>query len=462
MHVFEKKVQNFIIENNMLQAGDKVVLGVSGGADSTALLMVLNNLKDILDLKLKVVHINHGLREEASAEAIYVKDLCEKNDIEFILKEYDVKALAEDNGVGLEEMGRNLRYDAFFDALGDEQGKIAVAHNMNDLCETMLFHLFRGTGVKGLSSIQPVRDNVIRPLLNVSRSEIEQYLADISVGYCTDKSNFANEYTRNRIRNIIIPDILDNITASAITHMAETASQLREIDEYIDKQTNNQYKDCCIRENDDEVVFDKAKFDKLDKLIKKTLTKKAINVLVPKNKDITHIHLNSLISLEIGNGYREISLPYNLKAFVSYNEIGIQRAVEERDNLFEYDMPLSGRLCVHGVGVFEINNFVRPCDYLPSQKKYTKSLDYDKIKGILRVRNRREGDYLTVNAAGGKKKLKDYFINEKIPVSERASIPIIACESNVIWVVGHRISENVKVSDETKRILEITFIKEDE
>lgn len=462
MHVFETKVLNFIKENNMLKAGDKVVLGVSGGADSTALLMVLIKLSERFNLKLKVVHINHGLRKEADSEARYVKSLCDQNSIEFVLKKYDVKSLALDKGLGLEEMGRILRYEAFAEALGDEGGKIAVAHNMNDLSETMLFHLFRGTGVKGLSSIQPVRDNVIRPLLNVSRAEIEQYLTDISVSFCTDKSNFSNDYTRNKIRNIIIPDILNNITQSAISHMAETASQLREIDDYIDKQTNVQYKNCLIRENDNEVVFDKKRFDILDNLIKKTLTKKAIDILVPKNKDITHIHLNSLLSLESGNGYREISLPYNLKAFVSYDEIGVRKIAKESNVSFSYELPLSGELSIPEVGVFKINSFVKPCDYIPSQKKYTKSMDYDKINGIVMVRNRREGDYLTVNMAGGKKKLKDYFINEKIPVGERNSIPIVACGSDVIWVVGHRISENVKVSDETKHILEITFIKEEE
>lgn len=446
----------------MLKAGDKVVLGVSGGADSTALLMVLVSLKDRLGLKLKVVHINHGLREEARSEALYVKGLCDKNGISFVLKEYDVKALAEDRGLGLEEMGRILRYEAFNEALGKEGGKIAVAHNMNDLGETMLFHLFRGTGVKGLSSIQPVRDNVIRPLLNVTRAEIEQYLSDILVSFCTDKSNLSNEYTRNKIRNIIIPDILENINASAIPHMAETASQLREIDEYIEKQVEIKYRDCCISENENEVVFDKIKFDLLDELIKKRLTKRAIDILVPRNKDITHVHLESLISLEDGTGYREISLPYKLKAFVSYNETGVKRIKDESNISLDYELPLSGELSIEGVGEFKVNNFVKPRDYIPSQKKYTKSLDYDKIKGILRVRNRQEGDYLTVNAAGGKKKLKDYFINEKIPVGERSTIPIIACESDVIWVIGHRISENVKVSDETKKILEITFIKEDE
>lgn len=461
MHCFERKVLNFIVENNMFEAGDAVVLGVSGGADSTALLMVLYNLLNELDISLKVVHINHGLREEAKSEALYVESLCRERNLEFVLKEYDVHTLAFENNLGHEEMGRKLRYEAFSEALGAKKGKIAVAHNMNDLTETMLFHLFRGTGIKGLSSIQPVRDNVVRPLLNVTRKEIEEYLSDLGVAFCTDKSNFSDEYTRNRIRNIIMPSVLENVTESAVPHMAETASQLREIESYLEKQTAASFDECLIRKSDNEVVYDKGKFDLCDVLIQKLLSKQAIDILVPKNKDITHVHLEALSSLRKDAGYTEINLPYRLVAFVSYNETGIKRIDNETNEAVDYVLPINDSIDIPGLGTFKTNKFVKPKDYKPSQNQYTKSLDYDKINAIVRIRNRKEGDFLTVNKAFETKKLKDYFINEKIPASIRDRIPVLAVDSSIIWVVGYRISENVKVTENTKNILEITFVKEE-
>lgn len=461
MHSFEAKALKFIEANNMFCAGDTVILGVSGGADSTALLVLLNNLSERLNISLKVVHVNHGLRDEAYSEAKYVEKLCNERKIEFVLYEYDVHTMAKERGLGHEEMGRILRYEAFNEALGDRKGKIAVAHNMNDLCETMLFNLFRGTGIKGLSSIQPVRGNVVRPLLQFRRKEIEEYLESQDIAYCIDKSNLEDEYTRNRIRNNIIPAIEKNVADKAVIHMAETASQLSEIEVYLESQISKSFEACLIRKDKDSIVYKKEEFDGLDNLIKKGLTKRAIDELVPKNKDITHVHLESLISLEGGAGYKEIKLPYGLIAFVSYNETGIRFGKTEKETGFDYELPITGKITVPGIGTVKSNKFVKPEGYIPSQNQYTKSLDYDKINEIVRIRSRLEGDYLTVNKSLQTKKLKDYLINEKVPSANRDKVPIIACGSDVIWVVGYRISEKYKVTDDTKTVLEITFVKEE-
>ncbi|MBP5151445.1 MAG: tRNA lysidine(34) synthetase TilS, partial [Lachnospiraceae bacterium] len=169
---FIGKIEKYIEKNRMLQKGDTVVAGVSGGADSMALLTVLHELSSKYDLKLKVAHVNHGLRPEAAAEAEYVRSVCNELNIPFFLNNADVTGYAKETGKGTEEAGRELRY-RFFESLATGSAKIAVAHNMNDLSETMLFHLCRGSGPRGLSSIPPVRGSLIRPLLCVKRSEIE-------------------------------------------------------------------------------------------------------------------------------------------------------------------------------------------------------------------------------------------------------------------------------------------------
>ena len=205
---FLKRIENFIADYSLISMHDRIVLGVSGGADSVALLEVLNELKDKYSLRLFVVHVNHGLREEAKEEAKYVEALCKERDIPFYLFNENVKELSEKMMIGIEEAGRFIRYESFEKVSKEVNAdKIAVAHNTNDLSETMLFNLFRGTGVKGLASISPKRGNSIRPLLCVQRNEIEEFLKERKVSFCVDKSNYSNEYSRNRIRHNVLPQL---------------------------------------------------------------------------------------------------------------------------------------------------------------------------------------------------------------------------------------------------------------
>ena len=208
-----EKVRKYIKQYDMLMPGDTVVAGVSGGADSLCLLFMLKEFAKEMPLQLAVVHVNHGIREEATEDAAYVKQICEELDVPFFLKEADVEGIAKSQGISTEEAGRNVRYEAFSEVLGEHftAGKIAVAHNANDRAETMLFHLFRGTGLTGLSGIKPVRGQIIRPLLCLSREEIEQYLVKKEIAFCIDRTNNEDTYTRNKIRHHILPFAEENI-----------------------------------------------------------------------------------------------------------------------------------------------------------------------------------------------------------------------------------------------------------
>ena len=204
--ILEKQVKEYCDRHQMLERGDRVVLGVSGGADSVCLLFVLLALRRELDLQLHVVHVNHGIRIEAGEDAAYVSALCEAHQVPFYLYEKDIPALAKEWSCSEEEAGRRVRYEAFEEVLRQQCcQKIAVAHNSNDRAETMLFHLFRGTGLTGLAGIRPVRGQIIRPLLCVDRAQIETYLTEKQISYRHDATNDCDDYTRNKIRHHILP-----------------------------------------------------------------------------------------------------------------------------------------------------------------------------------------------------------------------------------------------------------------
>ena len=208
----KKKILETIKKFNLIANGDKLVLGVSGGPDSISMLDILNKIRldntIKLNFKLVVVHINHMIREEAKEDELYVKKYCEKNNIEFYSKSIDVKKLANTNKIGTEEAGRNVRYEFFNEILEKtSSNKIAIAHNKNDNAETMIMNIMRGSGVSGLKGIEPKRGIYIRPLIECERTEIEKYCEENILNPRIDKTNFENDCTRNKIRNIVLPYI---------------------------------------------------------------------------------------------------------------------------------------------------------------------------------------------------------------------------------------------------------------
>ena len=460
--IFLTKAEKFIEENSLITPGDGIVMGVSGGADSVALLLLMNYLKEKYALSLYVVHVNHGLRAEADSEALYVRSLCEERDIPFYLKKVDVKTLSGELKIGTEDAGRVARYDAFDEILKEVSAdKIAVAHNCNDRAETMLFNLARGTGIKGLISIPKKRDNIIRPLLFATRQEIEKFLARAGVKYCTDASNLTDDYARNRIRNNILPTIEDSINGGATLHMYETAEQLSKLYEFAEKCCNKAFKEAVVKETDTEISFDKSRFLTMDEYLQSMLIKQAIDRLVPGNRDITHVHLNDVCGLLSKAGTKTLNLPYGIKAVSSYTTLSLATEGISRDQFLPTQIVPDG-IPVKAAGytvTAEVFDNYEGFDY--GRNEYTKCFDCGKIKDTLWFRTRETGDIISVNATGGTKKLKDYMIDVKIPVDLRDSVPVIASGNDVLWVVGYRMSENCKVSKETKRILKISVLKED-
>ena len=435
--------------------------GVSGGADSVCLLFILLEIRRRIPFSLRVVHVNHGIRADAADDALYVKELCEKHKIPFSLVETDIHAGARAHSRSVEEEGRAVRYEAFERALGNQKGRIAVAHNSNDRAETMLFHLFRGTGLGGMSGIPPVNGKVIRPLLCLERSEIEHWLKERSISFCQDSTNAMDEYTRNRIRHHILPYAEKEICQGAVIHMNRTADQLLEAEEYLRSQTDAAAERCLhTEEAPNKILISIPAFLKEDAYLRGRILLNALERAAGSKKDFTSTHIHNIETFLQGNGSGEIHLPYDLRVYRKYDLGMIQR--KEKISSFNsgqeaFEILIPSKITLPGLGRVEFTVFPRDYSQIIPQKTYTKWFDYDKITSVVVFRTRKQGDYLTINQDGGRKSLQDYFVNEKVPKEERPYIYLLVEDSHVIWIPGFRISEYYKVDETTRNILQVKF-----
>ena len=305
--MLEEKVLNTINKYNMIQSGDGIVIGVSGGPDSMTLLNILNNLKEKLNIKLYVAHINHSIRKEADEETEYVKDFCKKIDVEFFAKKVKVEEIAKELKIGTEEAGRNIRYE-FFEEVAHTVGanKIATAHNLNDNAETVLMNIIRGTSVSGLKGIDKVRDGkYIRPIIECSRAEIEDYCKEKNLNPRYDKSNNENIYTRNKIRNLLIPFLQKEFNPNIVEGINRLSQIAIEEEQFINKVVEKEYEKLQIAV-DNNIILNLKEFNKLDYVIKAKLILYTISKVYGKTSGIEKKHIDDIIKLcdnNIGNKY---------------------------------------------------------------------------------------------------------------------------------------------------------------
>ena len=307
----KNKVLETIKKYNMVENGEKVVLAVSGGPDSICMIDILNDIKndETIDMNFEIIvaHVNHMIRKEAEEDAKYVKKYCEEKQIEFYSKSIDVQKMANNNKIGLEEAGRKARYD-FFDEILEKTNaqKIAIAHNKNDKVETVLMHILRGSGINGLKGIEPKREKYIRPLIECERNEIEEYCNDKNLQPRIDKTNFENEYTRNKVRNLLIPYIQKEFNPNLIKTIDRLSNLVAEEENYMDKQVEKVYKEILISENQKEIQLDLKRFNIQEKVIKSRVILYTITRLFGNSQGIERIHIEDIIKLcsnNIGNKY---------------------------------------------------------------------------------------------------------------------------------------------------------------
>ena len=321
-----QKVLETIKKYNLIEDGDKIVLGVSGGPDSICMLDNLREVKEeqIIEFEIYVAHINHMIREEAIDDEKYVQNYCLKHNIEFFVKRADVQKIANDKKIGTEEAGRKVRYDFFEEVLQKtESNKIAIAHNKNDKIETIIMHLLRGSGLSGLKGIEPIRDNkYIRPLLECERTEIEQYCEDKKLNPRIDKTNFENEYTRNKIRNIVIPYIKEEFNPNIIQTLSRLSDLAADESNYIELQTQKTFEKILIAKEKEQITLNLKEFNKQDKVIKNRLILYTTKELMGSTQGIEKIHIEDIIKLCQNNvGNKFLTPNKNLKVLVKDKKI---------------------------------------------------------------------------------------------------------------------------------------------
>lgn len=473
-----QKVQKNLREWNMVSPKDKVLVGLSGGADSVCLLMALVELSKEMDFSVEAIHVEHGIRgEESKDDQKFAEELCRQLGILCHVETVDVPSYCKQTGLGLEEGARILRYKEFSQLAKCLGAKVALAHHMEDNAETILFQMVRGSSLTGLCGMQPVRMDengitYIRPLLSMHRLEIETFLHEKQQAYCVDSTNVELEYSRNYLRNKILPE-LSKLNTQAVAHMNAAAMQLSDIRDYLEEETNKAWSESVAILEDDEIINLQLKIEKLTsyhKALKKEIVYRAISEISGGKKDITSVHVMDVLNLCENQSGKEVVLPNRVKARKEYGIIHFWKEVESERYTSE-TLALSDKELAElinskdelklslgsGKEALVLRAFSKKENTDIPKKEYTKWMDYDKIKIGFCIRTRESGDYFIGDANGHRKKLKQYFIDEKIPSAEREKIWILAQENLVLWVIGGRISEHVKVTKDTKTILEITY-----
>lgn len=305
----EEKILEIIKRYNLIENGDKIVVGVSGGPDSITLLNVLKNIKEkeIIKFNLVVCHINHMIREEAVSDEKYVEEYCKKNNIDFFAKRIKVEEMAEKEKIGTEEAGRKARYEFFNEILNKTNAnKIATAHTANDNAETVLMNIIRGSGTLGLKGIEAKNGKLIRPLIECKRSEIEKYCKDENLNPRIDKTNLENIYTRNKVRNMLIPYIENNFNPNIIEAINRLSDLSKQENDFLEKLTKEAYKKILVEQKKNEIILDLNSFNSQEIVIKNRLVLYTINILFGTRSGIEKKHIEDIIKLcsnNIGNKF---------------------------------------------------------------------------------------------------------------------------------------------------------------
>ena len=325
-----KRILKFIRENNLIETNDKVILGVSGGPDSMCMLDNLRIIKEekLINFEIIVAHINHLIREEATEDEQYVENYCNKYNIKCFLKRADVKKIADTNKMGLEEAGRMVRYDFFEEILKKEKAnKIGIAHNKNDKAETIIMNLLRGSGLTGLKGIEPKRENkYIRPILNLERDEIENYCKENDLEPRIDKTNFINDCTRNKIRNIVIPYIKQEFNPNILENLNRLSIIISEEDLFIQHFIENIFNEILIEDNENTIILNLKEFNRQEKVVKKRIIIYSINKILGTTQNIEMINIEDLIKLcsnNIGNKYLKPNK--NIKVLINKGKIFFEK-----------------------------------------------------------------------------------------------------------------------------------------
>jgi len=448
------KVQTCIIRQALVDKGDKVLVALSGGPDSTCLLVALDALSSSFNLSLSAVYLDHNLRsrQEIQNEIDFCTSLTKQLNVSFKAMPIDVRGALAASAGNLQQRARRLRYQAFEEeAKRTGSDRIATGHNADDQVETVLMRLFRGSGVGGMAGIPVRRGCIIRPLLEISRLEIEEFLASNHINYVTDSSNLKTKYMRNKIRRYLVPTlekILEDDNPSFKKNINRMAALMGQEDAFLDRQAEESFYCLDVKHRHEGISWDASGFDSKDIVLKRRILRKAISALQGNVFGIAFYHIEAALESLASGGRADLPGGLIIKREYSRYKIFFKADICAITPM-NLDIPgsvtfLGGCRIEAGFGIVS--------DGFGNGKSMI-AVDPSKIDGPLKVRSRRPGDFFYPFGLkeGKSKKLQDFFVDEKVPASERDAVPLVVCgekgekEGKIVWVAGYRLDNRFRI-----------------
>lgn len=451
-----ERVRNTIRKYSMFSGGD-ILIGLSGGPDSVCLAVILDKLKEDFNLSLSALYIDHGLRpEETGKEADFCRNFCDERGISFIGESIDVKAHAEKEGMNPQEAARELRYHKLDEvSIRINAEYIAVGHNADDQAETVLMRLLKGAGMKGLTGIPPVRDRIIRPLIETERSLIEEYLKDNSVSYMVDSSNLKEKYFRNWLRLSLMSEIKKK-SPSAVREISRTAEILRDENEYLEIIVTRTLMRLFSRKNDGTIELFFTPLEIMEKPLLRRVLRRAVDA-AKGLRGISFANIEDIIDL-IRNGKAgdSLNLPRKIRVIRDYSLLKITTLKHVKIAEYKLDPPCDVSIRETGA-VIKVLDEEKGSD--PDGRKEV-ILDAGIMQFPLTVRPRAAGDHFYPAGFGKKKKLQDFFVDEKVPRDLRDSVPVVLSGDDIVWIAGYRADERFMATEKTEKVLRLIITKQ--
>jgi len=457
--VISERFLKTVSDYGLLKKGDSVLVALSGGPDSVALLYLLREIRDEYRLKLASAHLDHAIRAKSSKDRQFCRELCRKLKIKFYSRRIDIKKLAKKEKTNVEETGRKVRYD-YFNSLCTKYGykKIATGHTMDDNAETVLSNLARGSGLKGLSGIPAKRGKIIRPLIELRKTEIINWLKDNRIKYMTDPTNRSIKYSRNRIRNRILPQ-LEAINPEIVKSLSRFSINISEDIELIDKAVVLLYENALIRSGKSKIVLDLQKLSGYDKSLVKKVVVEAFYRLSEARKSPSFELLSRVNETIGGRSGTKSPLVKGIWVEKSQNQISIFKGKSENSQGIRLPLKIPGISRMPACDWEMQTKIIRKTEVKSLKTKPSVALlDNSKIIDPA-VRFRKRGDRIKPFGMKGTKLLSDLFIDKKVPSFERNSIPLVVSQNEIAWAAGVIISEDFKVEQATSEVLRIEICR---
>jgi len=468
-------VEKTIVSYGMLKPKESVVIGVSGGPDSVALLHAIFLIAPRFSLKLGVAHLNHCIRRnDSDRDAQFVEVLAKKYDLPCYIHKKDVRKYRMENKISIEEAARRVRYAFLYHVANTRQyNKIAVGHHSDDNAELILMNLFRGSGTQGLSGIPPVRDHkIIRPLIKLNRSEIMNFLNQNKLEYVSDASNMDKKHSRNRVRHDLIPLLKTAYNPKISETLNRLSSIIRSEEEWIDDVVRSFYEKTVIDVQKYTIILSVSMLNQYHPALQRRIIRMTIEKIKGDLRRIQFNHISSVIGLlEKRPTYGKAYLPDRIRiqrdqdALHVFKEKRMLGEIHEKINYsdtftFEYQIEKLESVFIKEIGAtikfteMRVENVLDYCN----AGQHTSFFDKDTLSFPMVIRNFRPGDAFQPLGAGGTQKLNKFFIDKKVYRSDRIRCPILLSREKIIWVVGHRIDESVKMTPSTRNVLKVELL----